>query len=247
MLPHVPLGGHYAHGYHGYSHVPQVPLFRTYWRSPVQPPNAARGHLTMSDRRHMGELMSHYKAVISNLQGEIECMSRDACERHDVMEEMVKLLEENKQKEAVHHVEQQHNNLLDWQKLEASKMEGEIERVKDIASEIVNEVEDEAQQLKEELEGVQTVVQPDGQFTKKAKRKVKSAVIEAVERMQETGVLPSVVGSVGDEEFNRQLMSELSKLEGKMDSQKDRQINQLKRQITQKDNAISVCLLYNSI
>ena len=28
------------------------------------------------------------------------------------MEEMVKLLEENKQKEAVHHVEQQHNNLL---------------------------------------------------------------------------------------------------------------------------------------
>ena len=78
--------------------------------------------------------------------------------------------------------------LRDWQKLEASKMEGEIERVKDIASEIVNEVEDEAQQLKEELEGVQTVVQPDGQFTKKAKRKVKSAVIEAVERMQ--GMLP---------------------------------------------------------
>ena len=30
---------------------------------------------------------------------------------------------------------------------------------------------------------VQTVVQPDGQFTKKGKRKVKSAVIEAVERM----------------------------------------------------------------
>ena len=78
--------------------------------------------------------------------------------------------------------------LRDWQKLEASKMEGEIERVRDIASEIVNEVEDEAQQLKEELEGVQTVVQPDGQFTKKAKRKMKSAVIEAVERMQ--GMLP---------------------------------------------------------
>ena len=79
--------------------------------------------------------------------------------------------------------------LRNWQKLEASKMEGEIERrVRDIGSEIVNEVEDETQQLKEELEGVQTVVQPDGQFTKKAKRKVKSSVIEAVERMQ--GMLP---------------------------------------------------------
>ena len=96
---HHPRGGHHAYGHHGGVPNPTIPLYRTYWRMPAQPPLAARHHLTFNDRRHVGKLMSHYKAMICHLQGEVEHLGRDTHEKQEMMEYMACLLEQIKERE----------------------------------------------------------------------------------------------------------------------------------------------------
>merc|ERR1712062_920317 len=143
---------------------------------------------------------------------------------------MASMLSQTKQNETQQQVQQVQDNLQGWQNSEAKKMNDHIEQIKEIAKDVVEEVEKEAQILKQELGEAHEVVLPGLKMNQKARKKVQNAVVEAVKKMQETGVIP-ILDDLPEEEKERVVMEQLSNLEGNMHSKKDREVGNLRREI----------------